>query len=225
MTNFGLSDETVKGLVKWAFATGGSGGAHVTRYAMYRALKDVFGQWDSPSKQVLAISKSRIFGVDVLGLKKSRYVEADYPEFNILHLPFDEDAFDFCISDQVLEHIEGDPFAAFKETVRVLKPGGYLCHTTCFVNGVHAAPKDFWRFTPAALELLAVSAGCKTIQCAGWGNAEAWSLISLGHRFDRIPDNPEHPLHLVATRSDPLWPIVVWIVAQKPLIAGHAAHA
>lgn len=215
MNNCGLSDETVKALVKWAFATGGRSGPHITRYTMYRKLQDVFARWDDKSNKVLSISKSRIFGIDVLGLKKSQYVEADYPDCNILRLPFEDAIFDFCISDQVLEHIEGDPFTAFKETVRVLKPGGFYCHTTCFFNGVHGAPKDFWRFTPAALELLAASAGSLPIQCDGWGNPEAWALINLGHRFERIPDDPQHPLHAIATKSDPLWPIVVWIVAQK----------
>lgn len=65
-----------------------------------------------------------------------------------MNLSFNDEQFDFCISDQVLENIEGNPFKAFSETARVVKKGGRVCHITCFINGIHGAPNDFWRYTP-----------------------------------------------------------------------------
>ena len=133
---------------------------------MYNALKNKFLEKDSANKNVLAISRSSSFG-RLLGLRAAIYTEADYPEYNMLSLKFPDNSFDFCVSDQVLEHVEGNPYAAFHETARVIRPGGWICHTTCFINPIHAVPKDFWRFTPDALRLLAESSGCTEIEVGG----------------------------------------------------------
>jgi 2-polyprenyl-3-methyl-5-hydroxy-6-metoxy-1,4-benzoquinol methylase len=45
------------------------------------------------------------------------------------------------VSDQVLEHVVGDPQTAIDETLRVLRPGGIVIHTTCFMNPIHGAPE------------------------------------------------------------------------------------
>lgn len=42
-------------------------------------------------------------------------------------LPFDDDSFDFCFSDQVFEHVQ-NPAIAFRELARVLKPGALSVH-------------------------------------------------------------------------------------------------
>jgi hypothetical protein len=44
---------------------------------------------------------------------------------------------------------------------------------------------------------------------------DAWLWIRAGLRFEGIPHARWHPMHWVATRNDPDWPIVTWIVAQK----------
>ena len=85
---------------------------------MYNALKNKFLEKDSANKNVLAISRSSSFG-RLLGLRAAIYTEADYPEYNMLSLKFPDNSFDFCVSDQVLEHVEGNPYAAFHETARV----------------------------------------------------------------------------------------------------------
>lgn len=208
-----FSSDTIKELL--AYTLKGGTGWHITRNFMYKTLGGKLREFDGKGKTCLAISSSRYFG-KILGLYALEYTDADYPEHNILDLHFADKAFDFCVSDQVLEHVEGDPFVAFRESARVVKPGGFICHTTCFITEVHGVPKDFWRFTPGALELLATSAGCDVVEAGSWGNREAWALIHAGFRTARLPEDPEHPLYKLAMRNEPQWPIVTWILARKP---------
>jgi SAM-dependent methyltransferase len=210
-----LSSETIKGLIRWSLDTAPERGPHITRFFMYKALTNCLQQYDTKEKTGLAISLSRPFAQTILGLKLTKFTDANYPEHSILNLSFSDGHFDFCISDQVLEHVEGDPIVAFRESARVLRPGGIMCHTTCFINEVHKAPGDFWRFTPDALGLMARLSGCKPLIVGGWGNREAWGIIRHGFRFDGIPIDEKHPLHRVATHNEPDVPIVVWIVAER----------
>jgi hypothetical protein len=96
----------------------------------------------------------------------------------------------------------------------VLKPGGIAVHTTCFINPIHDAPADYWRFTPEALRHLARGFG-EIIAADGWGNRAVWLVDAVGLRMMPIPHAPWHPLHRIATRNDALWPVVTWIVARK----------
>jgi SAM-dependent methyltransferase len=206
---------TIKELIAYSLrGPPGPDAWHITRAAMYKALRDKLRAHDAADRTCLAISDSVWFG-KILGLKQCRYTPANYPEHNILDLTFADGSFDFVISDQVFEHIEGDPFVAFRETARVLRAGGMLCHTTCFINEIHASPRDFWRFTPDALALLARHAGCEVVLVGAWGNREAWALINAGFRWAKIPADETHPLYQLAMRNEPQWPIVTWIIARK----------
>ncbi|WP_287740069.1 class I SAM-dependent methyltransferase [Diaphorobacter sp.] len=186
-------------------------GPHITRYSMYRTLAGV----PLPARRgsVLSISGSDRL-CEVMGIEPTAITKADYPEHNMLDLQFADESFDFVLSDQVLEHVAGDPQRAIDECHRVLKPGGIAIHTTCFINPVHGAPSDYWRFTPAALELLA-SKHRRILSVGGWGNFEAWLHMRDGLRWIGIPHATWHPLHRAATRNDPEWPIVTWVVAEK----------
>lgn len=215
MTQFAFSDSTIKELIAHALKNAsGPNDWHITRTAMYKALRGKFAAHDSESKNCLAISNSGWFG-KILGLTKVKYTLANYPEENIINLSFQDQSFDFVVSDQVFEHIEGNPFVAFAETARVAKPGGLICHTTCFINEIHGVPKDFWRFTPDALALLATSSGCDVVETGSWGNREAWALIHAGFRMAKIPEDETHPLYRLATRNEKEWPIVTWVIAKK----------
>jgi len=188
-------------------------GPHITRYFMYDRLKAVGKRLPKRAGRVLAISRSANL-VELLGLEPSEIVQADYPKYNILSLAFEDESFDFVLSDQVLEHIEGSPQQAIDECRRVLKPGGLSIHTTCFINPIHGSPSDFWRFTPAALSLLHRQFA-EIIECDGWGNEDVWSVVRDGMRHKGVPHATWHPLHRIAMRNDPLWPIVTWVIARK----------
>lgn len=190
-----------------------SRGPHITRYYMYDRLQSIGSKLPRKSGRVLSISRSENLA-DLIGLEPNEIVSANYPEHNFLSLAFEDESFDYVLSDQVLEHIEGNPQKAINESYRVLRPGGIAIHTTCFVNPVHGVPKNFWRFTPDALSLLH-SNWRKVIEVNGWGNFQVWSVVQDGIRFAGVPHAKWHPLHKLAVKNDPLWPIVTWIVAEK----------
>jgi SAM-dependent methyltransferase len=52
-----------------------------------------------------------------------------------------------CISCNTFEHVEY-PRKAVSELYRVLKPGGFLIISSHMNFRIHAAPDDYWRFTP-----------------------------------------------------------------------------
>ena len=139
-----------------------------------------------------------------------------YPEVSLTELPFPDGSFDAVVSDQVLEHVEGDPFRAVAESVRVLRPGGHAVHTTCLINPVHGAPSDFWRFTPQALALLGTTAGAAVVLTGGWGNRIALKVIDLGFRMAKIPEDAGNPAYQIATRNEPGFPITTWVILRKP---------
>jgi SAM-dependent methyltransferase len=150
----------------------------------------------------------------VLGFSDDQVLDVSYPEYNLLELPFPENSFDYVVSDQVLEHVEGNPQVAMDEALRVLKPGGIGVHTTCFINPIHNRPGDYWRFTPKALALLA-GKHASIIEADGWGNPYVWIYDWMGLRFEPIPNSSWHPSHWLATKNVKDWPISTWVVAKK----------
>jgi SAM-dependent methyltransferase len=68
-------------------------------------------------------------------------------------LPFKNSSFDAVLSTQVIEHV-GDPFTMVREVARVLKNGGYLVLTGPHVWPLHEEPRDYYRYTRYAFELL-----------------------------------------------------------------------
>lgn len=71
-----------------------------------------------------------------------------------MDLPFQDEAFDLVMSQEVVEHVN-DPLRALCEMRRVLRKGGSLYFQVPFVIGYHPGPTDFWRFTrEGALEIV-----------------------------------------------------------------------
>jgi len=188
-------------------------GPHLSRYYMYNHLRELGRQLDNRTGRVLSVSRSANV-VEILGLAPSEIVEADYPEHNMLSLEFPDESFDYVISDQVLEHVEGQPQAAVEECRRVLRPGGVAIHTTCFINPIHEAPADYWRFTPFALKHLHRD-WSEIIEVGGWGNFDVWIAELDGVRYTAVPNAKWHPFHKLAMKNDPNWPIVTWVIARK----------
>jgi SAM-dependent methyltransferase len=185
---------------------------HLTRYSMYKSLTDALPQ---PLKgNILGVSHIKNFQ-PLIDMNNSRITITDYPAVNMQALPFRESTFDVVISDQVIEHLENSQ-RAIDESRRVLKVGGIAIHTTCFINYIHPDPKDFYRYTPAALSYLCREFS-EVVQCGSWGNRLAISLCFLSDRFRfmSIPDSKYSVRNWLASRNEKAYPIVTWIVARK----------
>lgn len=202
-------------LIDFAYAGSGAKRWHITRLCMYRTLANRLAAADGPGRRCLCVSGSQGLARHI-GYRQATLESADYPAVSMTDLPFPDASFDAVLSDQVLEHVAGDPFKAVAESIRVLKPGGHAVHTTCFINEVHGAPSDFWRFTPQALELLGTTAGAEVVLAGGWGNRAAQRVIDLGYRMMPVPEAASNPIYQIAMRSDPRFPITTWAILRKP---------
>lgn len=190
---------------------------NVIRTSMYESLDKIalaYGfRENSESLSGLSISGSGWLSEYLF--PGSRIQQGDYPEVNFLDLPWPDNHFDYVVSDQVLEHVEGDPFRAVQESFRVLKPGGIAVHTTVFMFPVHGYPFDFWRFTPHALGLLCGGCG-EVLESGGWGNQYVYFLNWAGVLFTENPPQAWwHPMHWITRKNDERFPVVTWVVARK----------
>lgn len=197
---------------------------HITRHAMYNRLRtDLEPAFPDPNcLAVLAVSGSEQM-VQQLGLAGATVAIASYPEYDLLDLyQFPPDSFDVLVADQVLEHVEGHLQDAIAESFRVVRPGGFVIHTTCFLNPLHWGPKDLWRVSPDGLELLCRPYG-DPISLGSWGNVLALILIRLGLRH--LPTPPRwHPVGAIARWNDPRWPISTWIAVRKQPLSASVAQ-
>ncbi len=73
-----------------------------------------------------------------------------------LNLPILPESVDVCLNTVSLEHYS-DPFQAFKEFARVLKPGGTLFLYSPFADYEHQIPNDYFRVTRYGLAHLCES--------------------------------------------------------------------
>jgi len=186
-------------------------GPHLSRFTMYRELTKAPVAADG---RTLSVSGSERLCA-LLGLKD--VFPANFPEYDLRSLPFPDESFDCVVSDQVIEHVEGDPFLAVEETRRVLKAGGVAVHTSCLIYPIHndgGMMGDLWRFTPEGLAFLCRNFS-EVVEVGGWGNQFVPLLDWLGLSFDPVPLSRLHPLNLLATMNDARWPVVTWVVARK----------
>jgi len=72
---------------------------------------------------------------------------------DIQKLPFKDGTVDGVISIAVLEHVK-DPLAMIQEARRVIKKGGYIYSVIPFMQGYHASPSDYQRYTISGIENL-----------------------------------------------------------------------
>ena len=94
-------------------------------------------------------------------------------------LPFPAALFQRVECDAVLEHVK-DPVRVMAELGRVLAPGGYLHLVTPFCHPFHEYPRDYRRFTPDGLKLLA---GGLEVVAEGWRTGPAATLLVMTLEF------------------------------------------
>ena|SRR3989338_2775805 len=125
-------------------------------------------------------------------LKKVDYKILDpVPDYNpdvvgdIHNLPFQDNTQEAIVCIAVLEHVE-NPFKAFAEVYRVLKPGGYCFIYVPFLYYYHAEKgyyHDYWRFSRDAIELLSKDFSGVEIENVR-GAIATWLKISPLGRFE-----------------------------------------
>ena len=85
------------------------------------------------------------------------------------------------------------------------RPGGLCVVATPFLYKVHAAPDDYWRFTPHGLGAVLDRAGFVDIETESWGN----TACIKGNFARDLPNKRWRSLRA----GDPSLPIVVWAFA------------
>jgi SAM-dependent methyltransferase len=190
-------------------------GHPVSRFVMYSTLAEMCRPFVPEVRRCLVISGSGRLAM-VLGIPSEALVTAAYPEVDVRSLPYADEEFDAVVSDQVLEHVEAPPLGVIEEAARVVRPGGLLVHTTCFVNPRHDAPSDYWRFSPEGLRLLHELSGHRVVHTGAWGNRYVLAGDAIALRF--LPVNTSRRTTLtyrLATLNQPKWPISTWVVALR----------
>jgi SAM-dependent methyltransferase len=84
--------------------------------------------------------------------------------------PMDDVSVDVIVCTETLEHVPEPPIF-LAEASRCLKPEGCLILTVPFAARWHFIPRDYWRFTPSALQSLLAAAGFSSIAVSARGNA------------------------------------------------------
>lgn len=128
------------------------------------------------------------------------------------YLAFRDNVFDFVIIDQVLEHVHY-PAKVLQESYRVLKKYGYIVVGTPMLVPIHAAPHDFWRFTPSGLEILMKNAGFSNISTYSWGNKLA--VREYLNCTYKGTNSHKKWVKLLKAPNDPEFPIVCWGFGQR----------
>lgn len=90
-------------------------------------------------------------------------VTAQHPDLDVIldisgRLPFADGSFDTVFCCSVLEHAP-EPWNAFSEMWRVLKPGGTAIVSLPFMFQMHDEPHDYYRFSRYGIEHMAEKAG------------------------------------------------------------------
>lgn len=134
-------------------------------------------------------SKQKIFQASV-----KRYIGLEYPSsrqinkqlsntqadiFGDAHyLPFKNESFDSVTALSLFEHLS-EPQSAARESYRVLKKGGIFAVTVPFMNRIHMAPYDFFRFTVYGIRHILEDSGFTIIKIIDGGGM--WKMI--GYRL------------------------------------------
>jgi SAM-dependent methyltransferase len=113
----------------------------------------LLGEVDPATDFVLDFgSGTHRFHSDIINVDLAPYREVDLVTSGG-SLPLRDGCADAILSIAVLEHV-ANPQRTVADLARVLKPGGRVQVFVPFMQGIHAAPDDYQRWTPHGLEVL-----------------------------------------------------------------------
>lgn len=106
--------------------------------AIERGLGNRLAHADAADKTAVVVGNS-LWLAGILGLRKARLLHLPYPYFTVENLALLSDEYDFLIADRLLHRCDSVTDAA-RETVRVLRPGGWFVHTSGLLDRVLNMP-------------------------------------------------------------------------------------
>jgi SAM-dependent methyltransferase len=105
-------------------------------------------------------------------------------------VPLPDESVDTALLTEVLEHLQR-PLDALVECRRLLKPGGHVIATTPFSWPLHEAPRDFFRYSPYALQDLSARAGMEVVEVRPLSGF--WTTIALHFSYALQRHRPRAP--------------------------------
>jgi hypothetical protein len=139
--------------------------------------------------------------------------------------PVDNVSVDYVLSTETMEHVL-DSSAFLAEAHRCVRPGGYVILTVPFSARWHFIPRDYWRFTPSALEWLLNRSGFRDVKVHARGNSAtvvAYKIVcliaisGLGSRRKGAAIDPGRILGIAAL---PLLPLAAFLGQISLLFEG-----
>jgi SAM-dependent methyltransferase len=132
---------------------------------------------------------------------------------DIENLPFKTGSVDYVLNVAVLEHVPF-PGRAIDEIHRILKPGGKLYCYIPFIQGFHASPNDFQRFTSEGMKVQFRNFDIEKLQAVGPTSGMLWIVqewVAMALSFGIKPlYTVLHTLMMLTT-----WPIKFLDVAMN----------
>ena len=137
-----------------------------------------------------------------------------YPDYDICAGPFLNDngeimQFDVILAEQVWEHLDF-PYAATRNVLKMLRPGGFFWLAVPFFARWHSFPTDCSRWSARGLGNFLVECGFdpEEIRAEQWGNRDCavrdmspwWAIY-----------NPARD----TLENDPEFPVMSWAMARK----------
>ena len=140
------------------------------RSSLARSLQDRLANEDSELRKAVLIGDSLPLA-RLLGLRKTQLLILPYPDFTPENLALLGDEYNFVIADRLLHHCSSLDDVA-RETMRVLKAGGWFVHTSCTFDMTLNAGLDVRRLAPTAIgrlfpDAVQLSAG-RSNACVSW---------------------------------------------------------
>ena len=132
-----------------------------------------------PYKPLVLAPPSRVERYLGIDLRDNAYQRPDL-EWDGHTLPLRDNSADCALATEVFEHCP-DPELVMRETLRILKPRGFLFVTMPFLWPLHCVPYDEYRYTPFSLERHLRKAGFEQIKLTalgGWDRSLA-QMIGL----------------------------------------------
>jgi SAM-dependent methyltransferase len=111
-----------------------------------------FGSMQVPRQEGFADLRPYFPDMMYIGADMARGTGVDVV-LNLHNIDLPSESVGTAISCDTLEHVEY-PRNALSELYRILKPNGVLIISSVMLYNIHAAPNDFWRFTPEGFKSL-----------------------------------------------------------------------